>query len=484
MHVHLFRTLLLTLSLAFAVESMAQRAPRSERLPNIIFIMADDLGYGDLGSYGQAKIRTPNLDRMAAEGIRFTQFYAGSTVCAPSRNVLMTGQHTGHTSIRGNKEIQPIGQEPLPAEAITLAEVMQEAGYATGAFGKWGLGAPGSEGAPTRQGFDVFFGYLDQRRAHFYYPEFLFRGEERVPLEGNVVKPDDFSGPGAGQPIQRALYSHDVIANEALAFIDQHRDEPFFLYVPFTIPHAELLVPDDAMEPYLDETGNSIFPEEPFPGGHYSAQPMPRATYAAMVTRMDRDVGRILEKLKEHGLDENTIVFFTSDNGPSTEGGSSPEFFDSNGPLRGFKRDLYEGGIRAPMIVRWPGRIPAGQVSDHVWAMWDVLPTLAALAGVEPPAGIDGLSMVAAITGEGDQQNHEYLYWEFYERGSAQAVRSGNWKAVRQPMFTGEIELYDLASDPGEEHDVAAQHPEIVRRMRGIMEAAHTPSPLWMVKAQ
>jgi arylsulfatase A len=451
--------------------------PRADRPPNLIVIMADDLGWGDVEPNGQEKIRTPSLVRMASQGTRFTAFYAGSTVCAPSRSVLMTGQHTGRTPIRGNREALPIGQAPLPASAVTLAEVLKEAGYATGVFGKWGLGPPESEGLPTRQGFDEFFGYLDQRRAHFYYPEFLWRNEQRVPLP-NRVRPAE-NTVGAGWAIEKGEYSHDRIATETLDFIDRHRDEPFFLYVPFTIPHAELDAPAEAFAPYLDERGESIFPEAPFPGAHYGPQPMPHAAYAAMVTRMDRDVGRILDRLRQYGIDDHTIVLFTSDNGPGIEGGSDPEFFDSNGPFRGLKRDLYEGGIRVPMIAWAPGRISAGGVSDHPWAMWDILPTFAELAGAETPAGVDGLSMVAALTGGGTPPTHEYLYWEFYERGSAQAVRFGDWKAVRMPMFTGDLELYDLGSDAGETVDLAGRHPEVVARMVAIMADAHVPSAIW-----
>lgn len=444
--------------------------------------MADDLGWGDIEPNGQEKIRTPSLARMASEGTRFTAFYAGSTVCAPSRSVLMTGQHTGRTPIRGNREVLPIGQTPLPAGAVTLAEVLRERGYATGIFGKWGMGPPDSEGLPTRQGFDEFFGYLDQRRAHFYYPEFLWRNEERVPLPNRTRATENTVG--AGWAIERGEYSHDRIAAEALSFIDRHRDQPFFLYVPFTVPHAEITAPEDAFEPYLDQRGQSIFPETPFPGAHYGPQPMPHAAYAAMVTRMDRDVGRILARLRELGIDDNTIVLFTSDNGPSAEGGSDPEFFRSSGPFRGLKRDLYEGGIRVPMVAWGPGRVPRDRVSDHVWAMWDVLPTFAELAGARTPAGIDGLSMAAALLGRGSAPSHEYLYWEFYERGSAQAVRMGDWKAVRRPMFSGAVELYDLAGDPAETTDVAAQHPEVVARALAAMAEAHVPSPMWQVAAR
>lgn len=455
--------------------------PPADRPPNLIFIMADDLGWGDIQPNGQEKIQTPSLARMAREGTRFTAFYAGSTVCAPSRSVLMTGQHTGHTPVRGNQELLPIGQTPLPEEALTIAEVLKAAGYATGAFGKWGLGAPDSEGLPTRQGFDEFFGYLDQRRAHFYYPEFLWRNEERVPLP-NRTRPTE-NTVGAGWAIEKEEYSHDRIAEEALDFIDSHAAEPFFLYVPFTIPHAEINAPADAFEPYLDANGESIFPETPFPGAHYGPQPMPHAAYAAMVTRMDRDVGRILDRLREHGIDDNTIVLFTSDNGPSVEGGSDPEFFRSSGPFRGLKRDLYEGGIRVPMIAWGPGRVREGRVSDHVWAMWDVLPTFAELAGTRAPAQIDGLSMAAALLGRGNAPTHDHLYWEFYERGSAQAVRMGDWKVVRKPMFTGEVELYDLAQDPAESTNVADQHPDVVARMVAVMAEEHAPSPMWEVRA-
>ncbi len=473
-------------ALAATLHAGSSQAQPAERPPNIVFIMADDLGYGDLGSYGQEKIQTPNLDRMAREGLRFAQFYSGSTVCAPSRSVLMTGQHTGRTPVRGNKRTSAsIGNFPLPAQAETLAEVLQKAGYATGMFGKWGLGGPGSEGLPAEQGFDEFFGYLDQLRAHFYYPEFLFRNGERVPLKGNKVVSDP-RVPGAGHPVERGTYSHDAIVDEALDFVARHQEEPFFLYLPFTIPHASIIAPEEAMAPYLDEKGKSIFPERPFPGNGYSPQPMPRAAYAGMVSRMDRDVGRLLDRLETLGIAENTIVFFTSDNGPSSEGGADPAFFDSNGPLRGKKRDLYEGGIRVPMIVWGPGqKVPSGKVSDQVWAAWDVLPTLADLAGAAVSSSVDGLSFAPAIQGQPEQQEeHAYLYWEFYEGETAQAVRKGRWKAVRQPIFTGEIELYDLSKDVGEEHDVAGQHPEVVRQVEVMMKEAHTPSGIWTASSQ
>ena len=458
----------------------ASRAAAPADRPNIVFILADDLGYGDVGAYGQTRFRTPRLDRMAREGTRFTQFYAGSPVCAPSRSTLMTGQHTGHTYIRGNKE-HPEGQEPLPDEVITVADLLKQAGYATGAFGKWGLGGAGTEGTPMRHGFDEFFGYYDQRRAHFYYPEYLHRNAEKVLLPNRVR--EEPRSPGAGPAVVRGRYSQDAIAEEALAFLERHHRERFFLYLPFTIPHAELQAPDDAYAPYV-KNGRSIFPETPFEEKHYGAQAMPHATYAAMVSRLDRDVGRILDKLGALGLDRNTIVFFTSDNGPAVEGGSDPEFFDGNGPLRGFKRDVYEGGIRVPMIAWGPGRIPAARTSDQVWAMWDVLPTLAELAGASAPAGIDGISMVPSLTGRGRQRQHDHLYWEFFEWGSRQAVRTGRWKAVRQPMLTGKVEVYDLQTDVGETRDVSSGHPKVAARLARLMDEAHTPSGLWRAPAE
>ncbi len=449
-----------------ACESPAPPPPPAP--PNIVFILADDLGYGDLGAYGQETIQTPTLDRMAAEGMRFTQFYAGSTVCAPSRSVLMTGKHLGRNDIRGNREIRPMGQTPLPAENVTVAELLQDAGYATGLVGKWGLGSVGSEGHPNRQGFAYFFGYLGQRHAHNYYPEFLFRNEDRVPLEGNVI-PEPKREDGSGQASEQVTYSHDVIADEALSFIDRHHEEPFFLYLSLTIPHANNEAGQEGMEvPDL---------------GAYAAEdwPAPQKGLAAMITRMDRDIGRLLERLAEHGIDDNTLVVFTSDNGPHAEGGNDPDYFDSNGPLRGKKRDLYEGGIRVPMIAWWPGRVQAGSVSDHIGYFGDVMATAADLAGVPAPDSLDSISFAPTLLGENSQPEHELLYWEFYEQGSRQAVRSGPWKAVRQPMFDGPIELYNLDNDLGETTDVAAEHPDVAAHMAAAMDAAHTPHPMWTV---
>ncbi|MBX3280774.1 MAG: arylsulfatase [Acidobacteria bacterium] len=448
---------LLAAAVLFPAVCVPSAAPMARR-PNIIFIMADDLGYGDLGSYGQRIVRTPNLDRMAAEGIRFTQYYAGSTVCAPSRSVLMTGQHTGHTWIRGNSK------DNLRPEDITVAEVLRGAGYATGLVGKWGLGHEGSAGVPTRKGFDSFFGYLDQTHAHNYYPTFLVRDESRVKLR-NVV-PNEGSV-GQGMASERIDYSHDLMTDEALAFIDRHAAKQFFLYLAYTLPHANNEARERGMEvPDFGEYADRDWPDA-------------RKAFAAMVARLDRDVGRVLERLKERGIDRETIVFFTSDNGPHREGGHDPDFFSSTGVLRGIKRDLYEGGIRVPMIVRWPGRVRAGQVSRHVWGHWDFLPTAAEIAGVRAPDRIDGRSMLSAILGR-KAQTQPYLYWEFHERGFKQAVRAGDWKAVRLAPDKP-LELYDLRSDLGETRDIAARHPEVVRRIEGYLRTARTESTLWPV---
>jgi len=450
------------LLLVLVVPAPAAQSPSSAHRPNIVFILADDLGYGHLGCYGQTKILTPNLDRMAAQGTRFTQVYAGHCVCAPSRSVLMTGHHTGHTSVRVNG-----GGAPLVPEDVTVAEVLKEAGYATGIFGKWGLGDHGTTGVPYRQGFDEFFGYLHQVHAHFYYPWFLWENDRRFVLSENL-----------GQ--RRGQYTHDLIAQRAMDFIRRHRQGPFFLYVPFTIPHFELLVPEDSLEPYRGK-----FPE-PTPyvdrRRHYADQPAPRTALAAMITRMDRDVGRILTLLDELDIDDETIVFFSSDNGGyllAPRG--QPDFFRSNGPLRGAKGSLYEGGIRVPMIVRWPGHVPAGATDDFVWTFWDVLPTLAELAGTTPPPGIDGISIAPRLLGKPQQPPDRFLYWEILGSGPrgtpprAQAVRWGHWKAVRN-RSNQPLELYDLRTDVGEGHNVAAEHPGVVQRIEAYLKTARTPA--------
>ena len=434
-----------------------------ERPPNIIFIMADDLGYGDLGSYGQTIIQTPNLDRMAAEGLRFTNYYAGSTVCAPSRCVLMTGLHTGHCRIRGNARV------PLEPADVTVAEVLKEAGYTTGLVGKWGLGEEGSTGLPTRQGFDYFFGYLNQVRAHNYYPDFLWRNEEKVPLDNVIEFVQEGRAKGLGSyAIDKQQYSHDLFTEEALAFIERHQAQPFFLYLAYTIPHA------NNESRFADEHGMEV-PDF----GAYAGEEWPEAEkgMAAMVSRLDADVGRLLQRLGDLGLGENTLVLFTSDNGPHGEGRHDSRFFDSNGPLRGIKRDLYEGGIRVPMIAHWPGTIAAASVTDHVSAFWDFLPTAAELAGVAPPEETDGISFAPTLMGR-EQPAHEYLYWEFFERGVKQAIRRGSDKAVHF-WEADSTELYDLSRDIEETQNLADDHPERVDSLLSLMRQARTPSEHW-----
>ncbi len=438
----------------------AEKAAR----PNIIFIMADDLGYGDLGCFGQKRIRTPNIDRLAAEGMKLTDFYAGSTVCAPSRCVLMTGLHTGHCFIRGNGKIN------LRPDDVTVAEVLKQAGYTCGLAGKWGLGHEKSSGLPTRQGFDHFFGYLDQHHAHNYYPSFLVRGEKRVALRNVVPREGQF---GQGVATKQVDYSHDLIMTDALGWLEEVHKRPFFLYLSLTIPHANNEAGRQGMEvPDLGDYAKTDWPE------------IQKAT-AAMIGRLDRDVGRLMGMLKRLAIDRNTVVFFTSDNGPHREGGNNPDFFDSNGKLRGIKRDLYEGGIRVPTIVRWPGHIASGSTSGVVGSFADVLPTLADLAGGSVPEGIDGLSIVPTLTGNPKSQElHKYLYWEFYERGGTRAVRMGEWKAVAKSFFAKELELYHLPTDLGEQKNVAAEHPEIVARALAAMKDAHRPSPMWKVRGR
>jgi arylsulfatase A-like enzyme len=433
----------------------------SKQKPNIIFVLADDLGYGDLGCYGQETIQTPNIDRMAKEGMIFTDHYAGCTVCAPSRCCLMTGLHTGHAWIRGNDRI------PLRPSDVTVAQLLKGAGYTTGIIGKWGLGEPETTGIPNKKGFDYWFGYLNQAHAHNYYPDYLWRNEEKVAL-ANEVKPVN---PPSGVATKRVQYSHDLFTAEALKFVGENKDKSFFLYLAYTIPHANNENKPNGMEvpsysPYADRDW-----------------PDPQKGHAAMITRMDGDIGRLFARLKALGLDEKTLVLFSSDNGPHKEGGADPKFFDSNGPLRGNKRDLYEGGIRVPLIARWPGKIQAGSGTNHVSAFWDFLPTCCEVAGVKPPESIDGISYLPTLLGRPRQQGkHPYLYWEFHEQGKKQAVRMGSWKGVRLNVAKkpeGPIELYDLATDLGEQRNVAEEHPEIVRKIAEIMIAARTPSGHW-----
>ncbi len=463
---------IVSIIVSFTFQSCNGKKHIKNERPNIVYILADDLGYGDLGCYGQQKIKTPNIDRMADMGMRFTQHYSGSTVCAPSRSALITGLHTGHTYIRGNREAQPEGQFPLKAEAFTIAELLKGVDYKTGAFGKWGLGFIGSEGDPNNQGFDEFYGYNCQRQAHRYYPTHLWHNDKKIHLEGND-----------GQ--HTAIYAQDIIHEKALEFIDSNKDAPFFLFLPYALPHAELIVPDDE----ILATYKGTFPETNYEGvegsaygpdwnlARYTTQENPHAVFAAMVSRMDKYVGEVLNKLKEHGLDNNTLVIFTSDNGPHEEGGADPEFFESNGDLRGVKRDLYEGGIRVPMIAQWLGKIDGGQTSNHISSFWDVMPTLAELSGADLPKNIDGITFLPTLLNQGSQTEHDYLYWEFHERGGKQAVRKNNWKAVRLNVLdnpNSPIELYNLDIDLQEENNLAEDYPFIVAEMIKIMDESHT----------
>jgi arylsulfatase A-like enzyme len=432
---------------------------RSDRKPNVVFIMADDLGYGDLGCYGQKLIQTPRVDRMAAEGTRFTHCYAGAPVCAPSRSVLMTGQHTGHTRVRDNTgrvggvrdEMSKSGgghRIPLLPEDVTVAEVLKKAGYATGITGKWGLGEAGTAGVPNRQGFDEWYGFLNQNHAVFYFTDYLWRNEKKEPIEENNDN-------------RRQKYTQDLFTSFALDFIRRHRDDPFFLYVPYTIPHLNLEVP--GLEPY----GDKDWPEK-------------SKIFAAMITRLDRDVGRILDLLKQLGLEESTLVFFTSDNG--SPGGGGP-MFNSSGPLKGGKGGLTEGGIRTPMVVRWPGKVPAGKVSDAPWYFADVLPTLAELAQANPPADIDGISILLTLLGKTQDLSARYLYWERPPPKFEQAVRFETWKARRAGLGQ-RLEIFNLVEDPAEEHDVARSHPDLVARFETYLKKARTESPYWPATAK
>lgn len=456
------RSFLQTATTALASAQQAQRS-----LPNIVFILADDLGIGDLSCYGQQKFSTPNIDSIAADGMKFNAAYSGCTVCAPSRSVLMTGKHMGHTSVRGNT-----GGQSLAPEDVTVAQHLKKAGYATGGFGKWGLGDLETDGVPWKKGFDEFFGYLNQVHAHWYYPRFLLDNDKRYYLPGNV------NG-------VRKTFSHDVIAERALSFIERNHRQPFFCYVPFTIPHWELLAPESSLKKFRGK-----FEETPMIGnGHYADQEIAHATYAAMIDRMDSDVGRILGLLKRLGVDDNTIVFFSSDNGAATRLHQNDDYFRSTMGLRGHKQNMYEGGIRTPLLARWPGRIKAGSTSGLHTYFADVLPTLCEVAGVgEGVAGVDGHSILPALTGQGTQAQHEYLYWElprynarteaFFEETPMQAARAGSWKIVR-PAPNAAVELYDLAADPFEARNLAADRPAERQRMEAILGRARTaPRPL------
>jgi arylsulfatase A-like enzyme len=446
--------------------------------PNIVLIVADDLGIGDLGCYGQQKISTPNIDALASAGMRFRNFYAGTSVCAPSRASLMTGLHTGHTAVRGNLEVQPEGQFPLPANSFTIGKMLKDRGYVTGDFGKWGLGPVGSSGDPLNQGFDFFFGYNCQRQSHNYYPQHLWKQNHQVkyPANSNTSFKD---------------YAPEIIQGEAKTFIEQNKSRPFFLYLSYTLPHAALQVNDDSLfEAYRQKFNEEpVAVKTPWNGVGYAPQAYPLAAYATMVTKLDEYVGQIVREIKDKGLSENTMIIFTSDNGPHKEGGNDPDYFNSNMNLRGYKRDLYEGGVRVPMIVSWPGKVKAGKISDYIGAFWDFLPTFADITHKVVGTYTDGISFLPELTGK-KQTPHEHLYWEFHEGGGRQAVRMDQWKGVRLQVIAdpnGPIELYDLKADPAEKTDLSKKYPEIIRRMRIVMEQQHVENenfPLWKKQIQ
>ncbi len=444
------------------------------RQPNIIVILADDLGYGDLSCYGQEKLETPRLDQMADEGLRFTQFYAGSTVCGPSRSVLLTGKHAGHTVVRGNS-LDPIF---LQLGELTVASVLKKAGYKTACIGKWGVGTPDNFTNPNDVGFDEFYGYVNMWHAHNFYPEFLIRNGKVEPLKNvaaaNWAKFQDPASLKYGQGVaeKKVDYAPELITEEALKFIRDSKDGPFFLLHSLNVPHANNQGGKEGME--VPELGK--FEEKEWPA--------PEKGFAAMIRNIDRDAGRVLDLVKELGIEKDTLVFFTSDNGPHNEGGHDADFFDSNGPYRGVKRDLYEGGIRVPAIAWWPGTIAPGSENIHQWYFGDLMATAAELAGVEKPANLDSDSLVSTLKGnppEKEWHRQSPLYWEFYEQGSAQAVRFGKWKAVRKPMFTGKIELYDLSNDTDESRDIQ-KRKDLLDYAARLLDKHHVPDPNWTLE--
>lgn len=457
----------------------AKKNSQSPKKPNIVFILADDLGYGDLSCYGQEKFDTPNIDKLAREGKRFTQCYSGSTVSAPSRSCLLTGTHGGNTPIRGNMELEPEGQFPLPANSATIFKDFKKAGYTTAVFGKWGLGFVGSEGDPNNQGVDLFYGYNCQRLAHSYYPTHLWENDKRI----------EFADNRPGTEYGKGTYAPDLIHNRALAFLEhqvKNGDEPFFMWYPTVLPHAELIVPEDS----IIKKFRGIYPEKPYKGtepgnaafltGGYCSQFHPRATFAAMVYRLDVHVGQIVSKLKELGVYENTIIIFTSDNGPHREGGADPEFFNSNGIWRGHKRDLYEGGIRVPMIISWPGRIESNTESNLMCSFGDFMPTFREVLGVgNRGEKLTGISLLPLLENRKGQKEHEYLYFEFQEMNGRQALRSGAWKLVHLNIRSDNpsYELYNLSSDPSERYDRSTEFPDKVNELKEMMAKLRTPNP-------
>ncbi|MEO6733475.1 MAG: arylsulfatase [Ferruginibacter sp.] len=447
---------------------------KAQQKPNIILIVADDLGYADLGCYGQQKTATPNIDRMAKEGKRFTQFYSGSTVCAPARVSLLTGLHTGHTAIRGNKGTKPEGQTPLTDSIITFANILQQNGYTTAAFGKWGLGFITTSGDPNKKGFDNFFGYNCQSLAHNYYPDHLWDNHKRIDLPANAQS--------------NAVYSADYIHEHAMDFLNASHDKPFFLFLPYTLPHGDVIVPHDSVyQYYIKKFNEQPLQDKPAKddGEQHRFEPYPHAAFAAMVARLDQYTGEIMQAINAKSMAENTLVLFVSDNGPHREHGGDPEFFDNNGIYRGIKRDLYEGGIRVPFIAWWKGKIKPAE-TKQVAALWDLYPTFLQLAGVPNAKNIDGISILPTLLQKGKQQKHDYLYWEFHENNGRQAIRWQNWKGVKLEVNkknAPSMELYDLEKDPSEKNNVANKFPAIAKKLETYILQAHQPNPDWPLLA-
>lgn len=460
--------------------------------PNIIYIYADDMGYAELGCYGQQKIRTPNLDQLASEGIRFTQHYTSMPVCAPARCMLLTGKHSGHSYIRGNYEMGGFadslegGQMPLYPGAFTLGRMLQQSGYKTACIGKWGMGMANTTGNPNEQGFDYFYGYLDQKQAHNFYPTHLWENGKPDRLNNPVIDVHRKLTPETATPEAFAYYrgndyAIDKMAQKAQAFVRQNKNNPFFLYLPFTVPHVSLQAPEAAVKEYIGKFNDGQTAERPYLGQQgYASTPYPRATYAGMITYMDKQVGQLMQLLKDLKIEDNTIVLFSSDNGATFNGGVEAAYFNSVGGLRGLKMDVYEGGIREPMLARWPGNIKAGQVTDHVSVQYDLLATLAELVGYKQPFATDGLSFLPTLLGQSTaQKQHPFLYWEYPEKGGQLAIRMGNWKAVKTNVRknrTGPWELYDLARDVSERTNLAAQHPDLIQQFNAIVAREHTPT--------
>lgn len=493
---------IVTLLLQNCVSNTTQKEASMSTKPNIIYILADDLGYGELGSYGQALIETPNLDALAKSGMRFTQHYTGAPVCAPARCVLLTGQHTGHAHVRGNDEWKARGdvwnyqamfdnpflegQRPLPDSIVTIAEILQIAGYKTGSVGKWGLGAPTTEGVPNKQGFEFFYGYNCQRQAHTYYPMHLWRNEERHILNNKMVAPRANLAEGADPNDSTSYanfhlndYAPTLMHEEALGFMEANKDQPFFLYYASPIPHLPLQAPKRWVDYYRKKLGK----EAPYTDKSYFPNQYPRAAYAGMISYLDEQVGDLIQKLKDMGVYENTLIIFSSDNGPTYTGGADTPFFDSAKPFKteyGWGKGFtHEGGIRVPMIASWPNQIEANTQSEHISAFYDVLPTLCEVAGQSIPSTTDGISFLPTLL-QKDQEAHNYLYWEFPAYKGQQAVRMGKWKAIRANIFEGNkrLQLFDLSNDPQEQKDVAAAHPKIVEKIEGIMKEAHIPASI------